>query len=487
MSIAELSAPEPGSLIAGKYRVSRVLASGGMGVVVEAEHASLGQSVAIKFLLPEARQQPELVERFLREARAAARLHSDHVVRVFDMGTDDAGVPFMVMELLSGNDLGDELHHRGRLPVAEAVGYVVEALEAIVEAHAAGIVHRDLKPSNLFLVAKPDGGRRLKVLDFGISKVATTAAPDAALTTTKSMLGSPGYMSPEQVRSTRSVDPRTDIWALGVILYEALSGEPAFLGETLGDIFAKIREEDLPPIRDRRPDVPEGLADVLAQALQRDRGKRIPDAATMRRQLLPFTAEGAARASLASLEESVVRARTIASSAPTLALDDGALDDGPDARVDAAPRVGSETLATWTGNHTTKRKGALVAGVALAAGVLALGAWLALRPARGAPSVEAGRTSASPGDPPPAAGVDTGAHAGAGALVPPAPSAAVPVVSPAEASGNAAPSAPSAAADAGAPSSPRTLPRAPAATPGPPAARPTPPAPTARKKEDLGI
>jgi serine/threonine-protein kinase len=271
--------PEPGETVAAKYRVVRVVASGGMGVVVEAEHEALGQRVAIKFLLPEAGQQPELVERFLREARAAARLQSDHVVRVFDIGTDQAGVPFMVMELLTGADLGDELEAHGRLPVSEAVGYVVEALDAIIEAHAAGIVHRDLKPSNLFLVSKPDGSRRVKVLDFGISKVsAANRAPDAALTSTKSMLGSPGYMSPEQVRSTKSVDPRTDVWALGVILYELLSGEPAFAGETLGDIFAKIREEDLPPIRTIRPDVPDALSDVLVHALQRDRDKRIPDA-----------------------------------------------------------------------------------------------------------------------------------------------------------------------------------------------------------------
>jgi serine/threonine-protein kinase len=237
----------------------------------------------------------------------------------------------------------------------------VEALEAIVEAHAAGIVHRDLKPSNLFLAARAEGPRRVKVLDFGISKVAEAGAGrvDAALTSTKSMLGSPGYMSPEQVRSTKNVDVRTDVWALGVILYEMLTGAPAFQGETLGDVFAKIREEDLPSVRARRPDVPEGLAAVLSQCLKRDRAQRIPDAATLRARLAPFAARGETRAgSAAAMRDVVASAPTLA--APALSA------EGSDAQ-----RLGAETLATWTGNQAGKRGSRLVIGgaaVALLAG-----------------------------------------------------------------------------------------------------------------------
>ncbi len=279
---------EPGAMIAGKYKVHRVLAEGGMGVIVEAENVALGQRVAVKFLLPEMESRPEVIERFLREARAAARLRSDHVVRVFDIGTDERGLPFIVMELLNGVDIEHEIEARGPLPVAEAVGFVVQALDAIVEAHSAGIVHRDLKPANLFLSGKPGGPRRVRVLDFGISKVATDELVNASLTSSQSMLGSPAYMSPEQVRSTKGVDARTDVWALGVILYEMLTGASAFGGDSLGDVFAKIREEDVAPLRSRRPDVPEELAAVVHHCLVRDRDRRMPDAATLRDQLLPF-------------------------------------------------------------------------------------------------------------------------------------------------------------------------------------------------------
>ncbi|NUO47968.1 MAG: protein kinase [Polyangiaceae bacterium] len=277
-----------GSRVAGKYRVVRPMATGGMGEVYEAVHDELSMRVALKVLLKEQARVPEAVERFLREARAAASLGSEHVAKVFDVGKIEDGTPYLAMELLQGEDLEQIAERRGPLPVHQAVGYVLQALEALAEAHAHGIVHRDLKPSNLFLSRSGDRSR-VKVLDFGISKLESElGAPAINLTTTRSMLGSPGYMSPEQVRSSKNVDARTDLWSVGVILYELLSGAQAFQGETLGDVFAKIREEPLPPIRTLRPDVPEALEKILARCLERDRTNRFSSAVELAEALRPY-------------------------------------------------------------------------------------------------------------------------------------------------------------------------------------------------------
>ncbi len=232
--------PQPGELIGGKFIVETVLGVGGMGVVVSARHVQLGQTVAIKFLRRGALTNPEAVNRFLREARASVGLQSAHVVRVMDVGTMDDGLPYMVMEHLSGTDLGQSLEARGLLPVEEAVDCLMQAMDAVAEAHSVGIVHRDLKPSNLFLSLRPDGSSLVKVLDFGISKAVDGAGPPANLTATTMVLGSPLYMSPEQVRSTKSVDTRTDVWALGVILYELVTGLPPFEADTVTGLCAKI-------------------------------------------------------------------------------------------------------------------------------------------------------------------------------------------------------------------------------------------------------
>jgi serine/threonine protein kinase len=201
-----------------------------MGVVVAAMHLSLRQKVAIKFLLPGASK--EVVQRFLREARSAARLKSDHVARVIDVSELETGAPYMVMEYLEGNDLSRVLRKRGAFPIVDAVDFVLQACEAIAEAHTAGIVHRDLKPANLFLTKAADGSATVKVLDFGISKdtgAEDGGEPESPLTQT-AMLGSPNYMSPEQMRSTRDADARADIWSLGVILYQLLTGPVAVAG-----------------------------------------------------------------------------------------------------------------------------------------------------------------------------------------------------------------------------------------------------------------
>src|SRR5690606_6138867 len=227
-----------GEQLLGKYVIERVLGQGGMGVVVEAAHIALGHRVAIKFLLPEACNHPGAVERFLREARAAVQIQSEHVARVSDIGKLETGLPYMVMEFLDGNDLSEESQARGVLPVDEAVKYLLEALEAIAEAHALNIVHRDLKPANLFLAKRQDGTRTVKVLDFGISKAVQSG--ELNLTQTSSMMGSPLYMAPEQIRNSKTVDARADVWSLGVILHECLSGRTPFGGTTLSGVLAAI-------------------------------------------------------------------------------------------------------------------------------------------------------------------------------------------------------------------------------------------------------
>jgi serine/threonine-protein kinase len=283
--------PAPGEIIAAKYEVERVLGEGGMGVVLAARHVQLGRRVAIKFMRGQAAQEASAVSRFLREARAAVALSSDHVAKVIDVGTLEKGEPYIVMEYLAGVDLGHVLRTRGPLAVPEAVSAVLQACEAIAEAHMLGIVHRDLKPSNLFMTTRRDGSQLVKVLDFGISKtVDFNTAPGAGenLTASGLLMGSPGYMSPEQLRSAKAVDGRTDIWSLGVILYELLIGEPPFTGDTLGETFARIITDDPTPIRQRRPEVPEALAAVIMKCLERGIERRIQTVGELATKLAPF-------------------------------------------------------------------------------------------------------------------------------------------------------------------------------------------------------
>lgn len=290
-----MSAPvAPGDLLAGKYVVERVLGEGGMGVVVAATHRQLGQRVAVKFLLAEFCQHPEAVARFLREAQAAVRIQSEHVARTIDVGTLESGAPYMVMEFLSGRDLASELATRGALSVEEAVGFVLQACEAIAEAHALGIVHRDLKPANLFLSHRADGSPLVKVLDFGISKAASPAGAPMNLTTTQSVMGSPLYMSPEQLKSTKNVDQRADVWALGVILYELLTGKTPFQADTVSGLIATVVSEAPPPLRDSRPDLPAELEAVVLRCLEKDPARRVQHVGTLAMALQAFApAQGA--------------------------------------------------------------------------------------------------------------------------------------------------------------------------------------------------
>jgi eukaryotic-like serine/threonine-protein kinase len=283
--------PRVGEVIAEKYRVEGILGVGGMGVVLGARHVQLGQLVAIKVLSARGDIQRDAVERFLREGRAAAALTCDHVVRIYDVGQLAAGIPFMVMEQLRGKDLSSVISEGGPLSIADAVEYVAQATVAIVEAHEVGIVHRDLKPANLFLTQRSDGTACIKVLDFGISKQLTDADTETlrgALTSTRQVMGSPAYMSPEQVRDAKTVDHRTDIWALGLTLYELLTQHVAFDADTLPAVCAAIAADPPVPVRTWRPTVPEVLESIIMRCLEKTPDQRYPTARALLGALRDF-------------------------------------------------------------------------------------------------------------------------------------------------------------------------------------------------------
>jgi eukaryotic-like serine/threonine-protein kinase len=282
------SVPRSGEVLAGKYRVERVLGVGGMGIVVAARHIHLDVPVALKFMAERALTNHDLVSRFLREARSTARLRGEHVVRVSDVGTLDSGAPYMVMEYLQGLDLAALLAELGPPPIAQAVEYVLQACEGLAEAHRAGLVHRDVKPSNLFLTQRPNGTACIKVLDFGISKAVAMAGEIPLGTSTHAVFGSPLYMAPEQMRAARDVDGRADVWSIGASLYELLSGGVPFAAQTLIDLAYRIANEDPPSLRTGRPEIPPGLEAVVFRCLQKNRDRRFPDALALAEVLAEF-------------------------------------------------------------------------------------------------------------------------------------------------------------------------------------------------------
>jgi eukaryotic-like serine/threonine-protein kinase len=274
-------------VLAGKYRIESIVGTGGMGVVMGAADVSLGRAVAIKFLSPQKLARPGARERFEREARAAAQIQSEHVVRVYEIGNmPPQGTPFIVMEHLRGADLSQVLQSRGGLPIDEAVDFVLQSCEALGEAHARGIVHRDLKPQNLFLTQRPDGSPCVKVLDFGISKAQEDDQQN--LTSTDMVMGTPLYMSPEQVRSLKNVDHRSDIWALGSILFELLTASPVFEAPSMSALCAMIATDPPLPLRARRPQAPPELEQVILRCLHKDPNGRFQDVAALADALTPF-------------------------------------------------------------------------------------------------------------------------------------------------------------------------------------------------------
>jgi len=278
-----------GELVAGgKYRLERQIGSGGMGVVFSAMHVHLEQRVALKFLHADASANPEIVERFWREARAAVKVQSEHVARVMDIGQLDNGQPYIVMEFLEGDDLEHIVKQSGPLAVGDAIRYLLHACEALAEVHAQGIVHRDIKPANLFLATRADGTSIVKLLDFGISKAAPQFAADASLTNTAAVIGSPRYMSPEQLRSSRDVDARSDVWALGVTLFELLGGKSPFARGTMPEVCASILKDEPLSLIGVRPEISKDLESVIRRCLSKEPDGRYRNVAELALALRPF-------------------------------------------------------------------------------------------------------------------------------------------------------------------------------------------------------
>jgi hypothetical protein len=277
-------------IVAGRYRLEELIGAGGMGVVVSATDSHNGRRVAVKFVLPEAASE-RLLERFVREARALLRVDGDHVTRVLDVGNLGNGAPFIVMERLVGEDLDCMLSRRGMLPIAEAVDYLVQACEGVAAVHAAGIVHRDLKPSNLYLARQDGGAPVLKILDFGVARLAALDEPGL---TGHGIVGSPQYMAPEQMTLGAPVDERADLWSLGVVLYELLAYRRPFEGEGASQVCARALREGPMPLQQRRPDVPDELAAVVDRCLAKSPEHRYGSARELGAALLAAVGADAA-------------------------------------------------------------------------------------------------------------------------------------------------------------------------------------------------
>ncbi|WP_437487129.1 serine/threonine-protein kinase [Sorangium sp. So ce1014] len=486
-----------GDVLLGKYRVERVLGKGGMGLVVAARHLQLGELFAIKFLLPSTPEQPELFERFVREARAAARLRSDHVARVHDVGRTEAGAPYMVLEYLQGSDLRDLVRKQGPLPVDDAVLFVLQACDGIAEAHATGIVHRDLKPANLFLIRRPNGSPSVKVLDFGVSK--QTGTDEVELTTTGAMLGSPMYMAPEQVACSKSVDARADIWAMGAVLYELVTGRRPFDAETVLMLVALVVQAEPALPSELRPDLPRAVEAVILRCMRKRPEERFQSigelAAALREALAPAALaafDGAtiahpvrssvastpdlrpssvpspalAQTSAAPLGPSLISTLPVeAPAAPLAATPEGAsttVDPSKTAR-EPAPELHELSARRATGGAPAPRRktAGMAVGAAVGLAILGGGAWFVLGRSSG--------TAAAPASAAPvvAAPVEAAAPAGAAAPAPPPSSTAAIVAGEASQQGPA-------------PSSTPPAPAAPAA-PSPPPARPWAPGPTTQR------
>lgn len=356
-----------GDILAEKYRVDQVLGAGGMGVVVAAHHIDLDEKVAIKFLLPETLGNQEAVARFAREARSAVKIKSEHVAKVTDVGKLPNGAPYMVMEYLEGSDLSKWLQQNGALPVDQAVDFVLQACEAIAEAHTLGIVHRDLKPANLFVIRRPDGGLSVKVLDFGISKTTGLSASGSSMTRTSAVMGSPLYMSPEQMQSSRDADARSDIWSLGVILYELLTADLPFVADTMPELVARILSAPPIALRNKRPDVPDGLEAAILKCLDKDRGRRLQTVGELAAALAPF----APKRARVSIERIAGIMKAAGFSATALAA--------PPSSDPVAPSVGAGTEASWGRTASTSGRSKTFLGILAAISLAGAGAFLLLR------------------------------------------------------------------------------------------------------------
>lgn len=400
---------EVGDVLAGKYRVERVLGAGGMGVVVEATHTVLADRVALKLLRAHVVQDPMVKARFLQEAQASVRIRSPHVARVLDVGELEGGAPYIVMEYLDGIDLDHEIERLTKLDPTYACDLMLQACEALAVAHAAGVIHRDVKPANLFLTRAADGSPLLKVLDFGISKVLQPfGGADHNLTQTQTAMGSPPYMSPEQMRSTKTVDSRTDLWSLGVVLYRALTGRMPFEAESMPELCALVLDANVPPLCEVAPELDPALAAVVHRCLAAAPAERYENVAALAEALAPFAGPGAA--------ERAARVRRILANATgaSAAVDSqapGGSREGSTLDVTRRERPATEAATTPEKSGTGTAFGATRAlstfprarpSLWLAVGALVavlasfgVGLWIAQRPHDPAPSAPGGTASAA--------------------------------------------------------------------------------------------
>ena len=355
-----------GQVIAAKYQLVRLLGQGGMGAVYEGRNQMTYKRCAVKVLLsPELATNTDLVRRFFREARAGAVIESDHVVEVFDSGVDPAtGCPYMVMEFLAGEDIEGTMKRLGVIDPTAALKIVLQASIGLAKAHEASIVHRDIKPANLFITQRDSGDLIVKILDFGIAKVKMENFHETStgLTRTGSLLGTPLYMSPEQCKGASTIDARSDVWSLGVVLWEMLTGgTPYSNASSLGSLMASIITEELPLIQDRAPWVPPELAEIVHRAMSRDASRRFQNAAELRDALLAIAPGGPM---LLPQMMTSVPSQQKAFIAPRLVLTDEGM-------LRATARTGLSI--TQTGSPKKRSSGAFVAASLLAVTVIGVG------------------------------------------------------------------------------------------------------------------
>jgi len=472
----------PGDVIADKYEIIKVIGSGGMGYVVSATHVELGHQVALKFLRPELLVHADLVARFAKEARTAVMIKSEHVARVFDVGTLPEAGPFIAMELLEGQDLGRVVAERGALPIEAAIDYILQACEALATAHSLGIVHRDIKPENLFLSRSVPGVDVIKVLDFGISKLGVPEPqPRSGRPTVRSTsaVGSPTYMSPEQIRAVDNVDARADVWALGCVLYELLSGVPAFDAPSLTQLAAKILECPAAPLRSIKPDLPPDLEWVVSHCMVKEPEKRFQNVGELAAALCPFAAP----------RSRIVAERCRYVLDPTTTFDDVDETTGPVSWnglttglgtsssniARPTPRTSPVERITVVARRIVRERRRLAPLVAVTALGLVLGAWRALSGGGHEPALASQTFLTAPG---------RGTEPSVAEVLEPAQPADLAPTDPSapEASMTAPDSSAKALADRQAHAAPRIVPRRPA-----PPARPKAPATSTATEPDVGF
>jgi serine/threonine-protein kinase len=385
-----------GTVLAGKLRVEQMIGRGAMGIVLKCTDTKLDRLVAVKIMTPGEAKDDELRTRFLREAHAASSLASEHMTRVLEVGELDDGTPFFVMELLEGTLLETVIEKDGPAPVDVAIDWMVQAIDVIAEAHLRGLVHRDLKPANLFLAERPNGPPIIKVLDFGVVKnILGPATGGRELTATGAVLGTPAYMAPEQIRSGGAIDPRTDVWACGVTLFELLTGTVPFESASIPAMMSKILKEPAPSLKSVRPNVPDKLDAIVARCLAKDPSERFANGEDLGHALAALRAPSVRSVNAAALPN--VAGDTPDAFAATLI-------DTSRARIELADlRRGDPPMARTRAQRSNTN--ALVAAAVLGALAIVLGiiAWMTRRPAEVAPTtpLSSSVVVAPPSAPPP--------------------------------------------------------------------------------------